>query len=231
MRTQCQWNFFSWRSMVCLLANSIAACSSRGVCACVLQSFLCSNNDVDASIYRISYRLISPTSLNKYVSQLCHLCIRNVVVCINKFDWFRYIMCVYLSHNMCSTICRRQPQPADWPAYLGRSGGVRSTIEEQLVAILSAGKYSSDFNAKKIVSVARPVPEISSVDWSKVGPFFTQKISWKAFIEPSNNGKFKVHNWQISTKNYNLINWNAYSCQESIHFLEGKILELHTLIR
>ncbi len=73
-------------------------------------------------------------------------------------------MCVYLSHNMCSTICRRQPQPADWPAYLGRSGGVRSTIEEQLVAILSAGKYSSDFNAKKIVSVARPVPEISSVD-------------------------------------------------------------------
>jgi len=34
-------------------------------------------------------------------------------------------------------------------ACVGRSGGVRSTIEEQLIAILSAGKYSSDFNAKK----------------------------------------------------------------------------------
>ncbi len=33
-----------------------------------------------------------------------------------------------------------------------------------LIAILSAGKYSSDFNAKKIVSVARSVPEISSVE-------------------------------------------------------------------
>ena len=32
---------------------------------------------------------------------------------------------------------------------IGRSGGVRNTIEEQLIAILSAGKYSSDFNAKK----------------------------------------------------------------------------------
>ena len=49
-------------------------------------------------------------------------------------------------------------------ACVGRSGGVRSTIEEQLIAILSAGKYSSDFNAKKIVSVARSVPEISSVE-------------------------------------------------------------------
>jgi hypothetical protein len=60
---------------------------------------------------------------------------------------------------------------------VGRSGGIRSTIEEQLVAALSAGKYCSDFNAKKIVSVARSVLEISSVDRSKVGPFFTQKIS------------------------------------------------------
>ena len=33
--------------------------------------------------------------------------------------------------------------------HVGRSGGVRSKIEEQLIAILSAGKYSSDFNAKK----------------------------------------------------------------------------------
>ena len=49
-------------------------------------------------------------------------------------------------------------------ACVGRSGGVRSKIEEQLIAILSAGKYSSDFNAKKIVSVARSVPEISSVE-------------------------------------------------------------------
>ena len=113
--------------------------------------------------------------------------------------------------------------------HVGRSGGVRSKIEEQLIAILSAGKYSSDFNAKKIVSVARSVPEISSVEWSKVGPFFTQKISWKAFIEPSNNGKSKAHNGQISTKNCNLIDRNAYLCQESIHFLEGKILELQKI--
>ena len=113
--------------------------------------------------------------------------------------------------------------------HVGRSGGVRSTIEEQLIAILSAGKYSSDFNAKKIVSVARSVPEISSVEWGKVGPFFTQIISWKAFIETSNNGKSKAHNWQISTKKCNLINWNAYLSHESIYFLEGKLLELKNI--
>ena len=113
--------------------------------------------------------------------------------------------------------------------HVGRSGGVRSKIEEQLIAILSAGKYSSDFNAKKIVSVARSVPEISSVEWGKVGPFFTQIISWKAFIETSNNGKSKAHNWQISTKKCNLINWNAYLSHESIYFLEGKLLELKNI--
>ena len=126
-------------------------------------------------------------------------------------------------------IWRRRPVSVILISLLGRSGGVRSTIEEQLIAILSAGKYSSDFNAKKIVSVARSVPEISSVEWGKVGPFFTQIISWKAFIETSNNGKSKAHNWQISTKKCNLINWNAYLCHESIHFLEGKLLGLQNI--
>ena len=47
---------------------------------------------------------------------------------------------------------------------VGWSDGFRSTIEGQLVAVLSPWKYSSDFNAKKIKSVAQSVPEISSVE-------------------------------------------------------------------